>query len=162
MQPIVIAILCLGLVACASQPAADIAPRAGNVACKPTSEAEIAGLFERWNASLATGSPAKVVENYAARSLLLPTMSNTPRLTVAEKEDYFVHFLQDQPSGRVEMRQVQLGCNTASDAGLYTFAFARTGKVVRARYSYVYAWDGRQWLITSHHSSAMPEAAASH
>jgi hypothetical protein len=43
------------------------------------------------------------------------------------------------------------------DAGLYTFVFAKTGSKVKARYSYTYRWDGSRWLITSHHSSAMPE-----
>ena len=61
------------------------------------------------------------------------------------------------------MRHIQIGCNTALDAGLYTFTMGKTGKEVKARYSYTYRWDGKEWLITSHHSSAMPEkAAASH
>jgi hypothetical protein len=55
------------------------------------------------------------------------------------------------------MRFVEIGCNSAVDAGLYTFTFAKTGDVVKARYSYTYRWDGSTWLITSHHSSAMPE-----
>ena len=55
--------------------------------CKSTSEAEISALFDRWNASLQTGDPHKVVANYAPRSILLPTVSNKPRLTPAEKED---------------------------------------------------------------------------
>jgi hypothetical protein len=86
-----------------------------------------------------------------------PTVSNRPRLTPAEKEDYFHHFLENRPSGTIDLRFVEIGCNTAVDAGLYTFAFAKTGAVVSGRYSYTYRWDGSRWLITSHHSSVMPE-----
>jgi uncharacterized protein (TIGR02246 family) len=125
--------------------------------CKATNEAEIASLFDRWNQSLQTGDPHKVVANYAERSILLPTVSNQPRLTPAEKEDYFHHFLENQPSGKIDLRTVELGCNTAVDAGLYTFTFAKTGASVSGRYTYTYRWNGSQWLITSHHSSAMPE-----
>lgn len=125
--------------------------------CKATSEAEIAALFDRWNRSLQTGDPHKVVANYAERSILLPTVSNKPRLTPAEKEDYFHHFLENRPSGKIDLRFIELGCNTAFDAGLYTFTFARTGDSVSGRYTYTYRWNGSEWLITSHHSSAMPE-----
>ena len=125
--------------------------------CKATTSEEIAALFDRWNQSLQTGDAHKVVANYAEQSILLPTVSNKPRLTPAEKEDYFVHFLENQPSGKIDFRNIELGCNSAVDAGLYTFTFAKTGDVVHARYTYTYHWDGHQWLITSHHSSAMPE-----
>ena len=124
--------------------------------CKVTSEQEIASLFDRWNQSLQTGDPHSVVANYAERSILLPTVSNKPRLTPAEKEDYFHHFLEDRPSGTIDFRFVEIGCNSAIDAGLYTFVFARTGAKVSARYTFTYRWDGARWLITSHHSSAMP------
>ena len=125
--------------------------------CKASSEAEVAALFDRWNQSLQTGDARKVVVNYAEKSVLLPTVSNVPRLNPAQKLDYFEHFLEDKPFGRIDSRTIELGCNTAVDAGLYTFTFARTGAVVKARYTYTYRWDGGQWLITSHHSSAMPE-----
>jgi hypothetical protein len=69
--------------------------------CKVTTEQEIASLFDRWNQSLQTGDPHKVVANYAERSILLPTVSNKPRLTPAEKEDYFHHFLENRPSERL-------------------------------------------------------------
>jgi len=126
-------------------------------ACVATSEQEIASLFDRWNNSLQTGDPHKVVANYAPQSVLLATVSSRPRLTPEDKEDYFHHFLEDRPSGRIDSRTIQIGCTTAVDVGLYTFTFAKTGAQVRARYTYTYKWDGRQWLITSHHSSAMPE-----
>lgn len=124
--------------------------------CHATTDAEIASLFDRWNASLATGEPARVVANYATESILLPTVSNKPRLTPADKLDYFETFLKLKPQGKIDMRTVQVGCNTALDAGIYTFTFG-DGRTVQARYTYTYKWDGAQWLITSHHSSAMPE-----
>lgn len=125
--------------------------------CHPATKAEIAALFDRWNASLLSLDPHKVVANYATDSILLPTVSNKPRLSAAEKEDYFVHFLHDHPSGKIDMSHIEIDCNVAVDAGLYTFTFAKTGAVVHGRYTYTYRWDGKQWLITSHHSSAMPE-----
>ena len=84
--------------------------------CKVTSEQEIAALFDRWNQSLQTGDPHKVVVNYAERSILLPTVSNKPRLTPAEKEDYFHHFLENRPSGKIDLRSIELGCKSAVDA----------------------------------------------
>jgi uncharacterized protein (TIGR02246 family) len=146
------------LVGCASNRVAQTNPYAAHTErCKATTEAEIASLFDRWNQSLQTGDPHKVVANYAERSILLPTVSNKPRLTPAEKEDYFHHFLENQPSGKIDLRIVELDCNTAVDAGLYTFTFAKTGATVSGRYTFTYRWNGSEWLITSHHSSAMPE-----
>lgn len=146
------------LAGCASNQVAQTSAQSSRTEnCKATSETEIAALFDRWNQSLQTDDPHKVVANYAERSILLPTVSNKPRLTPAEKEDYFRHFLENRPSGRIDLRFIELGCNTAFDAGLYTFTFARTGNSVSGRYSYTYRWNGSEWLITSHHSSAMPE-----
>ncbi len=124
--------------------------------CKATNTQEIAALFDRWNTSLQTGDPQKVVANYATQSVLLPTLSNKPRLTPDEKADYFEHFLQRKPVGSIDSRTVEIDCNTAVDAGLYTFKFG-DGSSVQARYTFTYKWDGKRWAITSHHSSAMPE-----
>lgn len=127
--------------------------------CHPTNEQEIAGLFDRWNSSLQTGDAHKVVDNYAERSILLPTVSNKPRITAAEKLDYFEHFLEKRPSGAIDFRFIEIGCNSAFDAGLYTFTLHTTGAKVPARYTFTYSWDGQRWLITSHHSSVMPEGS---
>ena len=143
------------LTGCTSTPPAATAAR--TEVCKATSEQEVAALFDRWNQSLQTGDAHKVVANYAPKSVLLATVSNTPRLDAAQKQDYFEHFLENKPFGRIDSRTIDIGCTTAFDAGLYTFTFAKTGAVVKARYTYTYKWDGSQWLITSHHSSAMPE-----
>jgi uncharacterized protein (TIGR02246 family) len=156
MKPFASMILA-GCAVLAAHASAQRAPQTASTACKTTSEKEIAALFDRWNQSLQTGDPHQVVTNYAAKSILLPTVSNKPRLTAAEKEDYFQHFLEKRPSGKIDMRFIEIDCKSAVDAGLYTFTFAKTGEVVHARYTYTYRWDGSKWLITSHHSSAMPE-----
>ena len=153
MKIVLGALLVVLVAACASAPS----PSARTEACKDSHEREIAALFDRWNRSLQTGDPHQVVANYAERSILLPTVSNQPRLTPAEKEDYFHHFLENKPAGKIDSRLIEIGCNTAVDAGLYTFTFGTSGAQVKARYTYTYKWDGQQWLITSHHSSAMPE-----
>lgn len=124
--------------------------------CLMPLKVEVAALFDRWNASLKTGNPKKVVANYAPASLLLPTVSNKPRFTTTEKEDYFVHFLERKPEGKIDDRMIEVDCNSATDAGLYTFKFA-DGAIVKARYSFSYKKVGEEWLISSHHSSAMPE-----
>ncbi|MDO4434315.1 MAG: cag pathogenicity island protein Cag5 [Alysiella sp.] len=132
---------------------------ANTQSCRAVTDTEIAALFDRWNASLKTGRPEIVVANYAADSILLPTVSNKVRHTAAEKLDYFQHFLENQPVGEINERFIKIGCNTALDAGVYTFKFSKTGNQVVGRYSYTYEWNGDKWLITSHHSSAMPEKA---
>ena len=136
--------------------ATPIAALATTETCIAVNDAEIASLFDRWNSSLRTGEPARVVANYAVESILLPTLSNQPRLTPDEKQRYFESFLKKQPQGTINFRDIMLACNTAIDAGIYTFRFG-DGTTVQARYTFTYQWDGQQWLITSHHSSAMPE-----
>jgi uncharacterized protein (TIGR02246 family) len=126
--------------------------------CHPTSEKEVAAQFDRWNAALATGKPDTVVARYAPTSILLPTVSNVPRLTSESRRDYFEMFLKSKPQGRIDSRLIQIGCNSAIDAGIYTFTFG-DGRKVQARYTFTYGWNGSDWVITSHHSSAMPEQA---
>lgn len=148
---------CIAIAGCACVSSGSDTSSQRTEACVSTNEGQIAALFDRWNDSLKTGDPHKVVANYAARSVLLPTVSNKPRLTAAEKEDYFHHFLENQPVGQIDSRTIEIGCTTAVDSGLYTFTFGKTGAKVKARYTFTYKWDGKAWLITSHHSSAMPE-----
>jgi uncharacterized protein (TIGR02246 family) len=124
--------------------------------CHRSSDREIAALFDRWNTSLQSGDPAKVAANYAKDSVLLPTLSNQPRLTQEEKEQYFKGFLKKKPVGKIDERAIRIDCNTALDVGLYTFRFG-DGTQAKGRFTFTYKWDGQQWLITSHHSSLMPQ-----
>ena len=124
--------------------------------CARTDAAGVAALFDRWNASLATGDPSRVAANYAPDAVLLPTVTNAPRSTPADIRDYFVKFLKNKPQGTIDKRIIKIGCNVAQDVGTYTFRFS-DGGMVKARYTYVYEYRDGQWLIAHHHSSAMPE-----
>ena len=129
---------------------------AGAQTCTPVTDRQIAALFDRWNASLATGDPDKVIANYASDGVLLPTVSNQPRTNLVEIRDYFVKFLKSKPQGTIDQRIIKIGCNIAQDVGTYTFKFG-DGKTVNARYTFVYEWEDGKWLIAHHHSSGMPE-----
>ncbi len=86
----------------------------------PVTKEQIAGLFDRWNASLKTLNPDTVTANYSDDAVLLPAISNKPRTNHAEIRDYFVDFLKKEPQGTINSRTIKLGCNTATDMGVYT------------------------------------------
>lgn len=125
-------------------------------ACVKMTEQEVAAMFDRWNDSLKTGDAEKVSQNYLSDAVLLPTLSNKVRLTDEERIDYFNKFLAKKPTGHIDSRTIRTGCNKAIDTGTYTFTFG-DGSKAAARYTFTYSWDGQKWLISSHHSSAMPE-----
>ena len=128
--------------------------------CVASGEArQIAGLFEQWNQSLASGNPDAVADNYAPDAILLPTVSNQVRHTREEIKDYFVHFLEKKPKGSVLECNIRRIGDVAINSGVYRFDLDNHGhpQQVVARYTYVYKKVGGKWLIAEHHSSAMPE-----
>ena len=117
---------------------------------------EITALFEEWNNALQTGDPKEVSALYESDAILLPTISNKIRHNHEEIEDYFVHFLANGPSGKIDEANVRVFNDTAINSGVYTFTF-EDGNMVTARFTYVYRWNGNRWMIVEHHSSQMPE-----
>ena len=138
--------------------AIDTASDNETVVCQPATKKLVEELFDAWNNALQTGDAKKVAAMYAEDAVLLPTVSNLPRTTPAEIEDYFEHFLQKKPIGKVDQRNVKFGCNKITDAGIYTFRIIDAGKTeyVPARYTFVYENRDGEWLIAHHHSSLMP------
>jgi uncharacterized protein (TIGR02246 family) len=123
------------------------------------SEEEVAMMFDKWNQALASKDAKKVVALYHARSLLLPTISDVPRLSLQDIQDYYQTFLQQEPQAVIQDRVILTGKNFAEDAGAYEFTMGATGEKVLARFSFVYTRDttSGEWKIYHHHSSAMPE-----
>jgi uncharacterized protein (TIGR02246 family) len=129
------------------------------------SQDEIAGLFDQWNAALATGNPDNVAELYAPNAVLLPTVSsqihiNRAELTNhAEIVDYFTHFLESKPQGKIDQSIITvLDPQAAINTGIYTFTLIQDGQPqsLQARYTFVYERQNGKWLIVNHHSSTMP------
>ncbi len=131
----------------------------GEVAvCAPASKRHAEELFERWNNALKSGDAKRVSLCYTEDAVLLPTVSNVVRLSRTEIQDYFEHFLEKKPVGTVTQRNVKIGCNKITDAGVYTFQIVKDGKheSVPARYTFIYENRDGEWLIAHHHSSLMP------
>jgi len=137
----------------------DTASASESVVCQPATKKLAEELFNKWNDALQTGSAKKVTELYAEDAVLLPTVSNLPRTTPAEIEDYFNHFLEKKPFGIIKQRNIKQGCNKLTDAGVYDFEVTSNGKkeIVPARYTFVYEYRNNVWKIVHHHSSMMPE-----
>jgi uncharacterized protein (TIGR02246 family) len=128
-----------------------------SVTCQPITDAQVTGLFDKWNADVQSGDPDRVVADYAVDSVLLPTLSDQPRFTQAERRAYFVDFLAKGPTGKITNQTVTIGCDTVANSGLYTFTF-KDGTTADARFTYVYEYVNGEWLIQTHHSSMQPAA----
>lgn len=119
--------------------------------------AEIEGLFSEWNKALLSGDPDQVVRLYATNAILLPTLSNKPRTNHAEIRDYFAKtFMPRGPSGTIVKAYARVFADIATCSGIFAFTFSDES-AAQARKSFVYRWNGEEWLILEHHSSLMPE-----
>lgn len=131
-------------------------------------KAEVQGVldaFGKWNDALKTLDPESVAKLYADDAVLVPTLSDDVRATNAERVAYFVDFLAKEPTGELDEYNIRLDGTddlglplVVTNSGLYTFTFNKTGDKARARFTYVYERVGSNWIITKHHSSALPES----
>lgn len=165
-----LSVLAFGAPAAMSAAAASTPPHVDTVSHAPMatrgsapSEAQIAALFEQWNAAVESGDPEKVADLYAPDAVLLPTLSPEVRTTRDGIVDYFVHFLAKNPSGeRLQSVVKVLDERSAIDTGVYRFTFTNadgTTDYADARYTFVYEKVNGQWLIINHHSSLLPSAS---
>ncbi len=129
--------------------------------CAPVTEAAVAAQFDKFNAAWATKNPDTVTALFGKDAVLLATVSNTPRTDAAGIRDYFVGFLKNSPVGVIDTSTIDLGCNKATRVGTWTVNLTNPDtKVVtpvKARYSFVYKYEGGDWKIDHLHSSMLPE-----
>lgn len=119
--------------------------------------AEIEALFHLWNRTLESRDPDKMVRLYAANAILLPTLSNKTRTNHAEIRDYFAEtFMPRRPSAKIVKAYMRVFADIAICSGIFAFTFGDKS-TAQVRKSFVYRWNGEEWLIVEHHSSLMPE-----
>lgn len=129
--------------------------------CAAVTKTKVDALFTDFNNSWATKDPAKVTALFTKDAVLLPTVSNKPRTTSAEINDYFVKFLKGNPVATIDTSTYKMGCNQVARLGTWTVTLTDAGtgakSDVKARYSFIYRIEGGKWKIDHLHSSMMPE-----
>lgn len=129
--------------------------------CARLTPAQLDTHFNKFNAAWATGNPDTVTALFDDDAVLLATVANVPRTDHAGIRDYFVKFLKGKPVGRIDTATVKSGCNWALQMGTWTVTLTDPASGakndVKARYSFLYQFEGGRWKIEHLHSSAMPE-----
>jgi uncharacterized protein (TIGR02246 family) len=122
--------------------------------------------FAVWNQALLSLDSRKVAELYADDASFLPTLN--PELKKGEEgvEQYFKHFLEKHPEGKIVEGVVQeISADENGDvsaflhSGLYNFAVGEPNnrQIVEARFTFLWQKDKNgAWKIKHHHSSLKP------
>lgn len=146
-----VALVLLGLPQRAAADAAKQCPQPS------ASSQTIAALFDRWNASLATGKPAEVAMLYADDAVLQPALSDGPLVGRDLIRSYFAQFLLRHPQAAVTRRIIKIDCGTAVDAGTYVYRVTGRRKGTRmligGLYTLQYEYRNGDWFIVRHQSS---------
>ena len=138
--------------------------KAKGMACAPLTTAMVESQFDVFNKAWASKNPDTVTGLFAKDGVLLATVSNTPRTTPDAIKDYFVSFLKGAPVGTINTSTIKLGCNMATRMGTWTVALTNQNSGMRndvkARYTFIYVYEGAAWKVAHLHSSMMPIPAS--
>jgi hypothetical protein len=85
--------------------------------CAVVTKPQVESWFTAFNSAWATKQPATVTSLFTKDAVLLATVSNKPRTTPAEIEDYFVKFLKGSPVGTINSSTIKIGCNSIGRVG---------------------------------------------
>jgi uncharacterized protein (TIGR02246 family) len=159
--PVALALVAI-LAPTAGQARAPVKP--AGATCAPVNTAAVESQFKVFNDAWASKNPNTVTALFARDAVLLATVSNTPRTNPEAIKDYFVSFLKGDPVGTINTSTIKLGCNMAVRMGTWTVGLTNQNSGMRndvkARYTFIYAYEDGQWKIAHLHSSMMPIPAA--
>ena len=123
-------------------------------ACAMATDATAITLAERFSAALQTRHPDRVTRLYAGDSQLQGFASPVTRADYASMREYFLYFLQFEPTVKFEDRQIDVGCNFLIDSGNYVWS-VKTSETAQpqklpGRYRMIYEHNGADWQIAEH------------
>jgi uncharacterized protein (TIGR02246 family) len=118
--------------------------------------------FAAWNQALLSGDAKKVAEFYAEDATFLPTVSGEFKRGQNGAEEYFKHFLEKHPVGKIIEAETQtLSLESFLYSGMYNFEVddgLGGRETVEARFSFVWRQNKKgEWKILHHHSSVKPK-----
>jgi uncharacterized protein (TIGR02246 family) len=134
---------------------------------KESSLKELSGKnFSVWNDALLSKDPGKVAALYTDDAIFLPTLNSELKIGKKGAEEYFTHFLQKNPEGKIieeKIKETSIDKNGETNgflsAGMYDFEVGEPGKreTVAGRFTFLWRKDENgKWEIQHHHSSLKP------
>ena len=115
-------------------------------------------LLQRWLDAVCSRNAEHVLALYTSDAVLLGTFANSIK-EGPELRGYFQDFLQKMDlCGQVDQVIEQEAEGSLILSGEYTFHWldAAGPRAEEARYTFVFVPVGEEWLILTHHSSAVP------
>ena len=118
--------------------------------------------FDTWNEALKSRDAELISSLYTDNATFLPTISPELKAGIAGEKDYFIHFMEKEPIGKIIEDVIQpIDDNIYVHCGMYDFTLdSKNGReVVKARFTFIWMKDeDGNWQIMHHHSSLKPKA----
>ena len=113
-------------------------------------------MLETWVSKIRTNDPKQVVDLYHDDALLLGTFSDKERIGQDLILEYFINLLKSNVNVEIVTQHKHESEFLVTNSGLYNFIV--DGKIINARFSFVFIKTDDDWKILSHHSSVLPES----
>ena len=113
-------------------------------------------MLETWVDKIRTNDPKQVVSLYHNDGLLLGTFSDIERKGQNLILKYFENLLKSEVDVEIVTQHKYESEFLVTNSGLYNFIV--DGKIINARFSFVFIKINDDWKILSHHSSILPES----
>jgi len=112
-------------------------------------------ILEIWVKKIRDNDAIQVSELYHENGLLLGTFSDIERHGRESIFSYFENLLKSKVDVEIISQYKYKTDTITTSSGFYNFIV--NGKIIKARYSFVYLKVEDNWKILSHHSSVLPE-----